>query len=157
GSATVVVRSGGEWISPETGVVYPKLHAYWRLSEPTVTEAEHVRLYAARRDAALLTGADPTGKPVVHCFRWPGSVNRKNPGHPVVCTIERLNADAEIHLDEATELLAEAVEGAGLGNGQSRNGTGTTYHAKRELVADIKLVASAMALIPNPDVHYGEW
>ena len=39
-------------------------------------------LYAARRNAALLTGADPTGAALAHCYRWPGSLNRKSPDHP---------------------------------------------------------------------------
>lgn len=155
GAATVVVLSGGTWIDPADGAAHAKRHAYWRLSEPTCTEDEHVMLYAARRDAALLTGADPTGKPVVHCYRWPGSINRKNPDHPIVCRIERHNLEAEIHLLEAAELLAEAAEAIGLPS-RSTNGDGA-YRGKRELTADPALVAAAMAAIPNPDVHYDEW
>jgi hypothetical protein len=154
GHPSLVVRSGGEWTDPKTAKVFPKLHAYWRLSEPTRTEAEHVLLYGARRDAARLIGADPTGKAVVHCFRWPGSVNRKNPDHPVLCSIERSNQDAEIHLIEAAEILAEAVEATAADVPRSN---GSTYRGRRELIANPELVAAAMATIPNPDLHYDEW
>ena len=41
GPATCVVASGGEWVDPETGEVFPKLHLHWRLSEPTRTPDEH--------------------------------------------------------------------------------------------------------------------
>ena len=162
GAATVVVLSGGTWSDPATGEVHPKRHVYWRLSEATYTEAEHALLYSARRDAAVLTGADPTGKPVVHCYRWPGSVNRKNPAAPATCRIERINPEAEIHLGEAAELLAEAAEllaEATDGMGMPRRATkgNGTYHGKRELAADEALVAAAMAVIPNVDVHYDEW
>ena len=142
GPATVVNKSGGEWVDSTTGEVHPKRHAYWRLSEPTRDEPEHIVLYAARRDAARLIGADPTGKPVVHCFRWPGSLNRKNPDCTVICTIERINPDAEIHLPEAADLLAEAVEGAGLNGDSGHNGNGASYHGRHELQAVPALVAA---------------
>ena len=156
GLATVVVRSGGEWSDPQTGEVHAKRHAYWRLSEPTRDEAEHVLLYTARQDAARLTGADPTGAALAHCYRWPGSLNRKKPGRPVRCTIDSIDGGAEIHLIDAAERLAQAVEGAGL-NGSGRKGSGAAYHGKRELQADPTLVAAAMACIPNPDAHYNDW
>ncbi len=35
GPATIVVKSGGEWTCPVTGVVEAKLHLHWRLQEPT--------------------------------------------------------------------------------------------------------------------------
>ncbi len=153
GRATVVVRSGGECIDPATGEVLPRLHAYWRLSEPTRTEADHELLYAARRDAALLTGADPSGKPLVHCYRWPGSVNTKNPERPAACRIERIDDAAEIHLIDAAELLAEAVAAIG----RPKNTGNGAYEGKRELQADPALIAAAMLMIPNPDAHYDEW
>ncbi len=40
----MVVQSGGEWSDPATGEVEPKLHAYWRLNEPTRTADDHARL-----------------------------------------------------------------------------------------------------------------
>ena len=158
GTPTLVVLSGSLWADPETGELHPKRHAYWRLSEAARDEADQMLLYAARRNAAVLTGADPTGAALAHCYRWPGSLNRKNPDHPVLCTVDRINADAEIHLIDAAELLADAVEGAGLnGNGSGHKGNGAAYHGKRELQADPALVAAAMVYIPNPDAHYNDW
>jgi hypothetical protein len=58
GPATVVVASGG---TTAEGVC--KLHVYWRLSEPTRAADEHARLTDARRNAALLIGADVSGAP----------------------------------------------------------------------------------------------
>ena len=161
GPATVVVLSGGEWLDPTTGELHRKRHAYWRLSEATRDEPDHVLLYAARRDAALLCGADPTGKPLVHCYRMPGSLHRKNPDHPTLCVTERINPGAEIHLVDAADTLTEAVEGAALygdrKSGSAKgNGNGASL-GKRELQADPTLVAAAMACIPNPDVHYADW
>jgi hypothetical protein len=153
GQPTAVVRSGGWWTDPETGEVHPKLHVYWRLSEPTRCEPDHILLYAARRDAALLAGADPTGAAVAHCYRWPGSVNRKYPDRPARCTLDQLNPGAEIHLVEAAELLAEAAHGIA----RPRRSNGNGHDTPRELTADPALVASAMAVIPNGDVHYDEW
>jgi putative DNA primase/helicase len=155
GPPTLVVLSGSFWADPETGELHPKRHAYWRLSEAAKDEADLTLLYAARRNAALLTGADPTGAALAHCYRWPGSLNRKRPHHPVLCTVDRINPDAEIHLIDAAELLADAVEGAGLnGTGHKSN---SAYQGRRELQADPALVAAAMATIPNPDAHYNEW
>ena len=34
GPATVVVRSGGAWIDPQTGEMHDKLHLHWRLHTP---------------------------------------------------------------------------------------------------------------------------
>jgi hypothetical protein len=98
GAPTLVVLSGSFWADPETGELHPKRHAYWRLSEAARDEADLTLLYAARRNAAVLTGADPTGAALAHCYRWPGSLNRKNPAHPARCTVDCINPDAEIHL-----------------------------------------------------------
>ena len=166
GAATVLVLSGGEWIDAATGQVHAKRHAYWRLSEPTRTEAEHIQLHDARANATMLAGADPTAIAVVHCFRWPGSLNRKRPGRAVLCRIERINPDAEINLADAVERLAEAAAGAGLngsgkGNGNT-NGSGA-YRSTREQRGELALITAAMAHIPNgpipdnPDHEYREW
>jgi hypothetical protein len=76
GPATIVIRSGGVWVDPETGERLPKLHVHWRLSQPTRDLSSHNLLTVARRDAALLVGADGTGSSPVHPFRWPGSVHQ---------------------------------------------------------------------------------
>ena len=61
GPATIVVESGGEWISGETGEVEPKLHLHWRLAKPAATEEAIALLHRARRLATTLVGGDRTG------------------------------------------------------------------------------------------------
>jgi hypothetical protein len=149
GPATVIVASGGEWTDAQTGEVFPKLHLHWRLSEPTREAEDHAKLRQARELAARLVGADPTGKPVVHPLRWPGSWNTKD--EPRLARIVALNDTAEIHLVEGLDALAEAIELAGLAKVDlPRSGTPTAN------VADIR---DAMAAIPNAgtNVHYDDW
>jgi hypothetical protein len=159
GPATVIVRSGSTWTDPASGTTHPKRHAYWRLSEPTRTRDDHNRLYVARRDAALLIGADTTGAPVVHCYRWPGSLNRKDPVNPTLCTIERITPDAEIDLADAAERLADALEAAGIPATERAQGdnSGANGASNPALRADPARVASAVACIPNDDVPYPLW
>jgi hypothetical protein len=117
------------------------------LSEPTVDAAGHDLLALARHHAALLSGADPTGKAPVHCFRWPGSLHMKDPAHPVLCTIERDNAAAEVNLVDAADKLAEAVEAHGLvvqGNGAQA----------RMPLPGLKRVTETVARIANDDSAY---
>jgi hypothetical protein len=101
GPATVVTRSGGCWIDPETGVSYDKLHLHWRLAEPATGRGDLAKLKRARDLAARIVGADPSGKSVVHPFRWPGSWHRK--AEPRLCEIEHADPDHEIVLEEALE------------------------------------------------------
>jgi hypothetical protein len=107
GPATLVIASGSEWTNPVTGQAEPKMHLHWRLSEPTRDDADHATLRAARTAAALLVGGDPTGKPIVHPYRWPGSWNTK--ATPRMCSIVAHNQAAEIHLAEAMDTLQAAV------------------------------------------------
>lgn len=149
GPATLVVASGGDWTDLETGEVHTKLHLHWRISEPTRDQEDHFKLGHARDLAARLTGADPTGKPVVHPLRWPGSWNTK--AKPKLAHIVALNETAEIHLDEALEALVEAVEAAGLA------AASIPQSSKPE--ASLPLLESAMQAIPNAgkDIHYDQW
>ena len=93
-------------------------------------------------------GADPTGKPVVHPLRWPGSWNVKA-DVAVMARIVGGSPDAEINLAEAAEAIAEAVEAAGL--------AAMDLPVSGAPEAAPSLVASAMAAIPNPDLHYDDW
>jgi hypothetical protein len=113
GPATAIVESGGEWVDPETGVVEHRLHAHWRLAEPTRIAEDHARLKHARFLAQRLTGADATTIPLVHPLRWPGSWHRK--AEPKLCRLIVENADAELDLDEALERLEEAARAGGIG------------------------------------------
>ena len=149
GPATIVVESGGEWSDPLTGEVFPKIHLHWRLSEPTREESDHAKLRQARDLAARLVGADPTGKPVVHPLRWPGSWNRK--AAPRMARTVAFNDATEINLNEALDAVLEAVEAAGLAHVETPQ-SGTPE-------ASAPMVAAAMAAIPNvgTEVHYDTW
>lgn len=151
GPVTVAVESGSFWINSTMGECKPKLHLHWRLSEPTLEVEDHGKLRQARNLAALLVGADPTGKPIVHPLRWSGSWNCKST--PRIAKISILNEKAEIHLDDALERLTEAVEAAGLQQADIPRGPSGPPQAPAELVQ------SAMRAIPNPgtDVHYDDW
>lgn len=153
GPVTLAIASGGTCHDPATGEVHDKLHLHWRLSEPTRSDDEHQRLRHARDYAARLVGADPTGKPVNHPLRWPGSWNTKDPDRPRMARITAENQDAEIHLDEALDALTEAVEAAGLAGVSTK-----ARHSEPDAVeAPLSLLQSAMAAIPNDDVHYDDW
>lgn len=149
GQATIIVESGGEWSDPLTGEVFPKIHLHWRLSEPTRAEDDHAKLRQARDLAARLVGADPTGKPVVHPLRWPGSWNRK--GRPRMARIVAFSDTAEIHLEEALEAVSDAIERAGL--------AAVDMPVSGTPEAAFGMIVSAMAAIPNAgtDVHYDTW
>jgi hypothetical protein len=106
GPATVVVASGGEWIDPATGEVQPKLHLHWRLNEPA-TGDDLARLKQARRFAMMVAGGDPSNVPMVHPIRWPGTWHRKKA--PRLASIEVLNAEAEIELTAALDVLQSSA------------------------------------------------
>ena len=158
GPATCVVTSGSEWTSPETGEIKLKAHLHWRLSEPTTTPEEHDRLRRARSLAAALVGADPTGSPVVHPFRWPGSLNRKKPTAPRMAAIAHSNSAAEINLGEALDALEEVMghDGWNVATGPQGAAGGAVGVAGD---VDIGTLVSAMGAIPNPGtaVHYDTW
>jgi hypothetical protein len=74
GPATLITASGSEW----TGEIQDCLHLQWRLSEPTTSPPRHLLLGRSRRWSALRVGADLSGAPIAHPYRWPGSLNRKH-------------------------------------------------------------------------------
>ena len=123
GPATLVVRSGGTWIDPETGEVQPKLHLHWRLCQPAQGSIALAKLKRARELAAKLVGGDPSNQPVCHPIRWPGSWHRKN--DPVLCCIEEQNSDIEIDLDTALAALEAATPADKTNGAGSRPHTGS--------------------------------
>jgi predicted P-loop ATPase len=152
GPVTIAMKSGGEWINPATGEIHDKLHAHWRLSEPTRDKDDHEKLVHARRMAAALVGADPTGAPVAHPYRWPGSWNLKSE-RPIMANIVRDNPDAEVNLVEGIDALEDAIEQAGL---KEDAGTPRSNDDPQAPVTDL---LSAIQAIPNAnaDVGYGDW
>ena len=151
GPATIVVKSGGEWTCPVTGVVEAKLHLHWRLQEPTRAHDDHLLLKEARRLAQQLVGADGSAVPLVHPLRWPGSWHRKST--PRLTRVLALNEDAEIDLGKALELLREAV----AARGEDASKADYTTHKSSEPEADPLDVVAALAVIPNADLPWDEW
>jgi Protein of unknown function (DUF3987) len=128
GPPTLTIATGGEWVDPPTGEIQPKQHLHWRLAKPTGQFSEHVALKEARREAMLLIGADPSGVPLVHPLRWPGSWHRK--GKPRLTTIIECNPEIEIDLTEAFAKLRKArANGADHKNNyRSEDSAGTGAH-----------------------------
>ena len=110
----MIVRSGGTWADP-TGAIHDKIHLHWRLSAPA-HGADRLKLKSLREFAARVVDGDPSSGPICHPIRWPGSWHRK--GAPRLCAIEAINADREINLDAAFDILAaEAKIGSERPNG----------------------------------------
>jgi hypothetical protein len=110
GKPNLMVKSGGTWTDPETGEVEDRCHLYWRLSRPV--QGNDARLKQCRAWASDLVSSDPTGKPVSHPLRWPGSWHKK--GEPRLCRISEINETAEIDIEFAYTTLREAAAKAGL-------------------------------------------
>lgn len=104
GPPTIVVKSGGKWHDQD------RCHLYWRLSRPVA--GNDIRLKQCRAWASDLASSDPTGKPVSHPLRWPGSWHMK--GEPQLCRISEINETAEIDIEFAYATLKEAAAKAGL-------------------------------------------
>lgn len=104
---TVVVESGGLLSDEETGEVLPKLHAHWRLDEPTSTPEEHAKLKKLRILCTAYVSGDATNNPICHPIRWPGTIHQK--GEPKLCCISEINPESEISLNEALEIMRAAV------------------------------------------------
>lgn len=148
GPATVIMASGGEWTDSDTGEVFPKIHAHWRLSEPTMTDEDHARLKHARLLACALVSADPTAKTIVHPLRWPGSWHLK--GAPKLARITALDESAEVHLVDALDALESGTEDAGISAIAPAAASG-------EARAGIEVIESALHAIPNDDEHWDQW
>jgi hypothetical protein len=159
GPATVIVASGGQWTEPDSGEVQDRLHVYWRLREPTRDFAGHVRLREARRRMALLVGADSSGIPVCHGYRWPGTVHRKKMANPKLARIIELRTDIEVELDAAYEAIEQALKdrvgqpGAANLDGLDYSGGGIPGNARASLLD----LAAAFDAIGNLDLPWPIW
>jgi hypothetical protein len=107
GPATIGARSGGVWLNPQTGELEDKQHLHWRLAEPAGDKETLAKLKRARNLAARLIGADPSGKSIVHPYRWPGSWHRK--GEPRLSGIEGGDVNAELVLEHCLGELEAAL------------------------------------------------
>jgi hypothetical protein len=151
GPPTLVMQSGGEWVDPGSGELYPKLHVHWRLKEPTQTPEEHARLKRARTLACEAVGADATAKPIVHPLRWAGTLHRKNPDAPQLARIVEENVDAEIILEDALAELEGLVALRGIARGAPEPRRSDAQNADGEL-----LIACAER-IANSDLEWAAW
>jgi hypothetical protein len=141
GPATVVVESGGEWVSPE-GELQKKLHLHWRLDQLATGVIGLQTLKHARQIAHRIVGGDTTSVPLVHPMRWPGSWHRK--GDPVLCRIVELNPDVEIGLDDALAKLSTASpqrEQKADGHDQA-NGYDHTYEERVDWAAMVRNIVN---------------
>jgi hypothetical protein len=120
GHATIVTKSGGSWLNPATGELHAKLHLHWRLAEPASAKRELKKLKRARELACRIVAGDPSGKSVVHPYRWPGSWHRKD--EPRLCEIEASDPDRELVLEDALELLEDAAGAAPEDESTQANG-----------------------------------
>ena len=112
GTPTLVIKSGGVWIDPETQEQQDKVHLYWRLAQPTRETADHGKLREARELASLIVRGDPTAKPTVHPLRWPGSWHKKS--EPRLAQIAEVNHEVEIELDDALAKLRAIGDELGI-------------------------------------------
>lgn len=97
GQPSMVVHSGGT-----TEVGSPKLHAYWRLSEPS---DRIVPIAAARKALALKVGGDPSFGRSTQVIRLPGSIYGKG-GVARPCLIED-KTSYEYELDDLLTAIEE--------------------------------------------------
>jgi putative DNA primase/helicase len=107
-------------------------HAYWRVCVA-------FDQFSAKQEALIaLYGGDPGVKDLSRAMRLPGFVHRKGTPHLVRVTI--LN-DAPLHNESAFPHQEPEPH-------RPADGDGT---------ADVGEVAAAVAVIPNPDLDWGEW
>lgn len=147
GPATLLVASGGTTKAGE-----PKLHAYWRLTEPTSSPEDHAKGERCRRIMALLTGADLSAVPLPHPMRVPGSLHTKDPSRPRLCRIVGGNHEAEVELVAALEALEHAAWLAGIEVDDGNRATSSNATVAPE--GDLGAYA---ATIPNEVADWHGW
>ena len=152
GPATIVVASGGTWQDPKTGKIEPKLHGHWRLNKPAQGDDDLQRLKEARGLAIDLVGGDPSHKSIVHPIRWSGSWHRK--GDPVLCQIVRVDANREINLTEALEVLRNAKVSPSDSRTSKANNQ-KTYSEQHKPPIDIKRALDRMEYKPKDTTKSG--
>jgi hypothetical protein len=112
GAPTLIVKSGGTWIDPETGIAEDRSHLYWRLATPARIKADRVRLERANEIVNGVAASDPTAVPVCHPLRWPGSWHKK--AEPRLVRIAEVNPEREVVLDDVLPMLEETAGALGI-------------------------------------------
>ena len=153
GPPTLVVASGGTSTNPKTGEVQAKLHAHWRLNEPTQTEEEHRFLKHARALACDFVGADASSKPAVHPIRWAGTLHRKNPHDPRCVEIIEENFDSEISIED----VVSELEGLAVLHGSAEDAGASAGSSTADPTGDADLLMECAERIANPDLDWTRW
>ncbi len=119
GQASMVVHSGGI-----TEAEHPKMHVYWRLSEPT---DEVARVGILRKTLALKLGGDTSFARVTQVIRMPGSIYSKS-GVERPCWIAS-RSTSEYELAELGSALSDmpVLEGIQLDAGKLTGAMPTIY------------------------------
>ena len=112
GASTLIVKSGGTWIDPETGIAEDRCHIYWRLATPARTKAEQARLEQANEIVNRIAASDPTAVPSCHPLRWPGSWHKK--AEPRLVRIAEINLECEVVLDDVLPMLEDTARALGI-------------------------------------------
>jgi len=151
GPATLVVASGGVWLGPD-GAAEDKLHVYWRLATPAVSEDERELLRIVRRAAADLVEADTTAVPLAHPLRWPGSWHTKST--PRLCTIVGGDETRDIELVDAAARL-EVDHAAPSARRKNSRGDGLGFSTPEPWTAEQLMHAAHH--IPNVNLEWDAW
>lgn len=156
GTPSMVVHSGGV---TETGA--PKLHIYWRLTEPS---AEVARIALVRKELALKLGGDAAFGRSTQVIRIPGSVYSKN-------NVERpcliaAKSQREFELEElaasvAAMPCAEGIQldtsllGRVVGSSVYANGHGLNFAAFKAAKGDLQSEKTDLVPVLTQDIHEG--
>ena len=156
GPASMVVHSGG---TTEEGK--PKLHAYWRLTEPTDQIA---KVAAARKLLALKIGGDAAFGRCTQVIRLPGSVYGKNGVAKPCCIVAQ--STAEYELDDLLAAIDDmpAMPGIQMDNlklcgtvapSVYATGNGLNFLAFKRAKGDVAHEKPDIALTMNSDITEG--
>src|SRR5262249_20840995 len=108
-------------------------HAYWLVTGVALDQ------FSAKQKALIAAfNSDPAIHDLPHVMRLPGFVHRK--GEPHLVRIVSVN--------DAPPYIGSAFPSQESEPHQPADGDGT---------ADVNLIAEAVAVIPNPDLAWGEW
>jgi hypothetical protein len=103
GTPTLVIKSGGVWIDPETQEQQDKVHLYWRLAQPTRETADHDKLREARELASLIvapvigTAREPPHPDPLRLLRRLRVCYAAGDGSCRECRPESVNTDIDNH------------------------------------------------------------
>ncbi len=148
---TIALHSGSQWDDPETGALLPKGHLHWRLLRPARGSDQQKMLRRTRDIATLIAGGDPTGAPLVHPLRWPGSWNHKSK-RPVMAVIIEENSTA-IELTEALASLEDAAQASGIGMLRNASHLATPDPTP----AEVAQIAEWLHHYPTAGLYWKDW